>query len=72
MRRLRLIALVAAISASLGASDCSSSSSSKKSSNNNSFQAEEQSPAAPMPEPGSALIFGLGALIAATALRRKR
>jgi len=77
MRHLKLALLVAALTACVGASECSGSGSSgsKASANFGSGGIDPPGsdggdPVTPTPEPSGALLFGLGTLIAAAATRR--
>jgi len=80
MRLIKLLVLMAALTVCVGASECSGGSSG----GNNSAgdfsggiepgpdPGQNPGPASPVPEPSSALIFGLGTLIAAGVTRRRR
>lgn len=85
MRSIRLLVLIAALSACVGASECSESGQgqldagtfkiagveSNSDTNTETTTVDLREPSTPMPEPGSAALFGLGALIAAAAMRRQ-
>lgn len=76
MRFIRVLVLAGVLSTCIGASECSDSSGS--SSTGNSFQDttteegsdRDEQPGTPMPEPGSAALFGIGALIAIAVTRQ--
>lgn len=78
MRHLKLALLMASLIACVGASECGGSSSggskaaaSFDSGGIDSPDSDRDGPMAPTPEPSGALIFGLGTLIAAVAVRRR-